>query len=433
MNLFKRFPSSSHAGAAYIATFITEAAVAVGYLLAFHIVAQVGATHFAEYALARRTLSLLAPLAVIGLDLGIVRYISYALQGSERRERAYLGAGLTLLVTATLCITIVLIVFRSVWAALFFADSGYADLISVMPLLLLGTGLHLLAYGYLRGHLRLAYANALSFLNLGVVPVVAVIVAGPAVSRILVMTGGIWVLTSAAAVASLRVTFRHITGQIRELARYGIPRVPGDLMRLALFALPGILVAHMTTIREAGIVAFGVAALGLVGSALAPVSLVLLPYVSRYVSTGTATELQGHLVSVARIAIALLVVLIVGFELFARTVVSLFLGADFVGGTNILRVMMLGAFPWGIYIIFRSVIDAYHVSPINARNSALAFVVFVASVVISQMLSLSTTGVVTAWVAALYVLGAMTIIDAIRVVRAVGRAATLRGLEGHAG
>ena len=77
----------------YVTTFITEALVVAGYLLAFKLVADnLGAGGFGEYALARRTLSLLLPLGVVGLDIGITRYVSYAAAERSPRSAGYVPA-----------------------------------------------------------------------------------------------------------------------------------------------------------------------------------------------------------------------------------------------------------------------------------------------------------------------------------------------------
>src|SRR5262249_30726160 len=63
----------------YAPTFLTEFAVMASqimvYKLAAHFLAKQG---FAEYALARRTVSLIFPIPVLGMAVGLPRYISYS-------------------------------------------------------------------------------------------------------------------------------------------------------------------------------------------------------------------------------------------------------------------------------------------------------------------------------------------------------------------
>ncbi len=97
----------------YVTTFITEALVVAGYLLAFKLVADhLGASGFGEYALARRTLSLLLPLGVVGLDIGITRYVSYASAEKSPSAAGYVPAGLILMLVAVAIVSAVLLAFN---------------------------------------------------------------------------------------------------------------------------------------------------------------------------------------------------------------------------------------------------------------------------------------------------------------------------------
>ena len=83
---------------------------------------------------------------------------------------------------------------------------------------------------------------------------------------------------------------------------------------------------------------------------------------------------------------------------------------------------MLGALPWGGYISLRSVIDARHKRAVNAINVAVAFAVFTVLMLVLQTWSDPATVVVPVFVVSLYVLGALTTIEVVRIARAVAPA-----------
>src|SRR5712691_2265044 len=88
----------------YVTTFLTEVLVITSYLVAFRLVAvHLGQNGFGEYALSRRTLSLVSPLAVLGLDVAIARFVAYAMGRRTGREAGYPGAAL-LIIAVTLAI-----------------------------------------------------------------------------------------------------------------------------------------------------------------------------------------------------------------------------------------------------------------------------------------------------------------------------------------
>src|SRR5439155_778057 len=80
---------------------------------------------------------------------------------------------------------------------------------------------------------------------------------------------------------------------------------------------PGILVAHSADIRVAGMVAFGVAAVSMIGSGLTPISFVLLPVAARLLAAGKVRQLRSEVVDVVGITLAATLVLVVVLEVFA--------------------------------------------------------------------------------------------------------------------
>lgn len=384
----------------------------VSYLLTFRLVAaQLGTTGFGEYALARRTLAVLVPLGALTLDVAVARYVAYATADRSPRTPRYVPAGIALVLVATTILSAVLLVFRAPLAYLFFGSSRYVDLITPMPLLVLGGGLHGIAYGQLRGRSQIQRANVLMAINHAIVPLAAVLLSGGSVARILLLLGGGWVLVSLGFLALAPMDLRAVPERIAELARYGVPRLPGALLQLTLFALPSLIVAHVADITVAGGVAFGVAAVGMLGTAMTPIGFVLLPAAARMMAAGSISELRRQVVQIARLSTIGLLVAIAITELFAPQIVTAYLGPRFASTGEALRVIAPAALPWGIYMSLASVIDAHHVRPVNARNMAIAFGIFVVLAGAALIASAPVLAIAGAFVVSLYVLGTLTLIE----------------------
>jgi len=399
-------------------TFATEAVVIASYLLAFRLVAtSLGTTGFGEYSLSRRTISLLLPLVLLGLDVGIARYVSYAAAERSPRAQGYPAAGLVIAAAAVTAVSIVLLLANQFWAQLFFGSSKYASLVLALPLVLAGAALHGIAYGYLRGLARIQRANLLMAANYGVVPLLAIVLFGSSAASILVAMGAGWAVVSLVPLFRLPMTTKDFRLRINELARFGVPRVPGDVFQLSLFAAPGILVAHAADIRLAGIVAFAIAALGMIGTGLTPVSFVLLPVAARMFAAGSIAGLRTRVLQVAGLTLGTTLVFVILLEIFAGPIVSIYLGPSFAAGADVLRLTLLAALPWGVYITLRSVIDAKHVQAINARNMIITFAVFVATTLVLRSAVDAVTGPIIAFVVALNVLAALTLFEVYRITR----------------
>ena len=400
----------------YITTFVAEAVVIASYLLAFRLVAAFDGTEgFGEYSLSRRTLSLLMPLAVLGVDLGIARYVAYAEAEKTGKSSSFAAASVIVLAAGVGVVSGVLVAATGFWSQVFFGSSTYSSLVLALPPLIAGAGLHTLAFGYLRGLDRIQEANVLMAVNMGLLPLAAIVAFHGSVLAILDAMGIGMTLVAGAVLMRLPLRFAELKDRLRVLLRFGIPRMPGDFFSLLLFALPGILVAHTADIRVAGIVAFGVAAVSMIGSSLTPVSFVLLPVAARLLAAGKVRQLRSEVVDVVGITLAGSLVLVVLLEVFAGPIVSIYLGPSFRSGVDVLRLTLLGALPWASYITLRSVIDARHVTPINARNLAISFLFAVVLAFGLQRVADSTTAAVLSFVLALWLLAALTMLEANRV------------------
>src|SRR5205807_353131 len=162
--------------------------------------------------------------------------------------------------------------FRTFWADIFFGSSAFVPLVAPMALLVAGNALFAVAYGNLRGHLRISQANALRVLVHAVLPLAAALFVRDSVATLLYVMGA---------------------------------------------------------------------------------GLVLLPVASRLLAAGSVERLRTQVFGIARVIVALILIGIVTFELFATPIVSIYLGPAFAGSVGTLRVLMLGALPWGLYISLR--------------------------------------------------------------------------------
>jgi O-antigen/teichoic acid export membrane protein len=135
-------------------------------------------------------------------------------------------------------------------------------------------------------------------------------------------------------------------------------------------------------------------------------------------ASGSVERLRAQVFGVARVVVALILVSIAIFEVFATQIVSAYLGPAFAGSVTTLRILMLGALPWGVYISLRSVIDARHKRAVNAINVGVSFAVFTVLMLLLQTRADAATVVVPVFVVSLYVLGTLTAIEVVRIARA---------------
>lgn len=401
----------------YLTTFAAEALVVASALLAYRVVAVgYGPVGFAEYAIARRSLTLFLPLCVVGLDVALPRLVAYSIELRPSATRSYLLAAVPIAAAGLALTSLTILLFPDVVSRLFFGSAELATLVIVLPLMLAGATSHVLLYGHLRGRSHIVQANLLMVANHAMVPLLMVLMGGP-LERVLASIGVGWIVVTAVAFAATERSATDIAPLSRDLARIGVRRVPGDMVQLLFFALPVILTAQIGGLAEAGVVAFGITALGMIGSSLTPVGFVMLPLAARMMGRGSMADLRIHVVDMLRIVGPMVVLGVVALEVFAEEIVVGYLGPEFSGSTAYLRLILLGAVPWGVHIVLRSIVDARHERAVNARNLTISFVVFVLVAALGVGLDGGVGGVLVGFVIGLVTIGALTLAESYRALR----------------
>jgi O-antigen/teichoic acid export membrane protein len=364
----------------YGGTFATGFAVLGCQLMTYKLAAHfLGKTGFAEYALARRTISIIYPIVLLGLGVGLPRYVATAaVRGNQESKGRYLGAALWCVGLSALVCAAAINVFPRGLGYLFFGSREYAFLLFPMSLVVTGTSLHALGYSYFRGTLNMRAANLLQLLNLGLLPLTVFFFYGRSIRAALAALGigSIGIAAGALLFTPWTAVRRDNRLQVKELLRFGIQRVPGDFILMAMFALPATFVAHQSGIRAAGFVAFGISMLNVIGSFFEPFGLILLPKAGSLLAAGRNRELRKQVWVLIRVTLAVSTVLVIGIAAGAETLIRLYLGKDFTEGAGILRLVLLAGVPYSFYTVVRNVIDAFHELGITTVILAAGFGIF---------------------------------------------------------
>jgi len=421
----------------YWPTLATEFTVILAQIVAYKLAAHfLGKNGFAEYAVARRAATLISPLPLLGLAVGLPRYIAYSLgqqsmgqsnigQQSLTRSDApaaarYYGATLRCVVCALILCLAALNFLNQQFAFLFFGDRAYAPLIFPVSLMVLGLCLHSVVYSYFRGHLAMRRANLLQLINLAGIPIFCFATLHQSAARLIFSLGLLWSVVAFAALCFTPVQefVRPARGETRELLRYGVPRLPGEFALMALLALPVILVAHRSGVQQAGFVAFGISVLSMIGGIFAPLGLILLPKASSLLASGKTAELRVHVARLVRVSVAIAAVATVLVCALAHPLVRIYLGEGFDQAAVALQLIVLGAIPYALFTVLRNLIDAFHRDAVTAVITACGFAVFALAAWLGRGHMVAGREVLFAFLLALVTLGGAALIECGRILRA---------------
>jgi len=405
----------------YVITFATEFIVLISSLLVYKLAAIVlGNTGFSEYALSRRILSFIQPAALMGLTVGIPRFMGYHSMSSKDKSDLYFFSGAVITCLTVLIIIPIFLLLRYQISFLLFASSDYSHFIFPINLLLVGTIVHLLCYSYFRGRLFMLKANILQTVNIAILPLAVFGFAKDTVN-VLMLLGAARCLIS---LVSLYIIFRQLTLldlrknivlYSKELLRYSIPRVPGDFGWAALLSLVAFFTAHSSGVIEAGNVAFGISLLVAGGSLLSPIGIVLLPHASRMVARLQIPELRVFVKRILFMSVLLAVFGVIILEIFGNRIIELYLGHNFVGMTFVLKILIIASIPYAIFVTMVNVIDSFYIKAMNTKNILISLSFFLLCGGVTTIIGGDYLYIVIEFVSAFAILGFLTLIDVKRI------------------
>lgn len=360
----------------HLLTFLAEGAVLVATVLVYKLAAdRLGGEGFERYTVVRRTVSFLQMIGLCGLAVGLVR--SVAMVASPGRRVGLLRRATRRIAGVSVLVLGIAAVLPGPLALLFFGSADLAGLSLPIALLTTGLMLHVLVYGHLRGTHRMTAANMLQVLGMAVVPNAAMLVFGD-LAQVLWATGSAWLVLSGAVLAWAwnEAPVERDPADERRMLRYGMLRLPGDVIFAGLLTLPVYLVNHVQGLSVGAQLAFGITLINVAGAAYSPLSLLLLPSAAGLVARRAWGELDLRIARVMRLSIGSALLLLAGFELLATPFLRAYLGEAGAAMEVICRAVFVGAFFYGVFVALRSVLDAYYTAPRNTFNLAWSFVLF---------------------------------------------------------
>jgi O-antigen/teichoic acid export membrane protein len=398
-------------------TIATEMLVTIAGILVLKFAGSLlGPVGFGEYSLSRRAVGMLYLPLVMGLGIAAPRYIAIARAGAMNgyTESAFATATLTAGLLPPFTVIMLLNVAPALGAVILFGSASLAHLVPPATIALAGIALHSMVYAIYRGRSEMRLANILQSIDFAVVPVVAFLVSENDAAAVLTTTGAGWLMVS--GVALLHVLYRErrqwrgfatMREHLAVLLRFGLPRVPGEFALVGLFAIPSLLAVHAHGVVAAGQFSAALSVLTMAAGTFAPVGLVVLPRASAQVATGNLPALRHLVLRILGGGILLAALGVAIGELLIPPFIQWYFGEEFLPAVPYFRAVLLGAIPYSVYILLRSVLDALDVKAVNSRNLVISMCVAVILCLVNRSLIWMSGSIV----ASLVLLGSLTLRD----------------------
>ncbi len=380
----------------------------------------IGATAVAEYLLLRRVVNWLQSGVQLGLFVAIPRFVAHAHGTADGRQEQYFAAAATCLAVLTITVSAALLLWRNNFAWLLFGAGKLSYLVLPLTLMMSGFVTHVMAYGYLRGCMRLTAANTLQIWNLCLVPVIALLLcaSSKSVSLVINVASVIMICSSVfvslASLRRLKCRRASLFHAAVELLRYGIARVPGDFGYNALFALAPVIATRFLPLEQVAPLLLGTSLVMAASISVGPLGIVLLTKISVAVAQDRLEQNRAPLE--AMLHAVLDVSLFITFQLivFTDCILQIWVGPSLAAGATVVRLVVLAIPFFLLFSAARSVIDAVTEKAENSRNILLSNLVFFLAAVLSitvvkRAFLLALLGL--GFVSALLLLAVMTLVS----------------------
>ena len=363
-------------------TFIAEAIVLIAFFFIYRLIGNnFGPEGVGEYSLVKRVIGFLEPLLLLGLGMGIPRYI--AMSHSKEERSVYIKSGTLIVMFLTFIFLIFTNLFKEYFAKIFFGDINYVNLILPLSFLMAGLVLYGLVYSYFRGRLLVKTFNFLQIINLALVPLIILIFfRNITIDKFISLTGIVtFIISFIFSLFFIKEIFPgvrklELKNSFKNLLYYSVSRIPSSFALAGFFSLGPIFAVHFTSIREVGYFSVSQSLLSAVGTVIAPLGLILLPKISNMIAHKRDEEIKENLNHLIGASIQLSIFLCLQLIIFADLIIKNWLGLEFLDAVPVMRIAFCSLFFYFFFRAVASILDAAEVKPINTINLFISLGIF---------------------------------------------------------
>ena len=379
----------------FLITYIVEGiTLIIGFYVFKLVFIKFGENGFNEFTIGRRIIGVLQTISLLGFGVGLPRFISFTKSNDTQLITSYIYTSYKIILFFCFTLSLILFFFRNELSYLLFKSYDYQNLI--LPILIFNLGLtfHSIVYSTLRGLLKIETFNLLQFINLAFITISLVFLVNN-IKNYFFSAGILYLLVSYIFFYLVirknfkknNLTSKKYYNECKELKKYSIKRVPGDIAYSLVFYLPVLFSTHIYDVNIAAFLSFSLSYLNLHAAIYSPIGIILLPKLSELLGQKHYKDFKKYVnLLLIFTIISAIILTIINFTILSNFVISKFFGKDYLKYIMITKIITLSILPFVFFIIFRNVFDAYYVSPVNAYNIIISIIIFVTTFTFSKFI-----------------------------------------------
>jgi len=344
-----------------------------------------GTSGYGEFSIAKRTSGVISYVMFIGMGIALPKYLAtYRQMGDRINEARYIISALLMIGAASFITLVIIITSRESLAQILFVENGFSGYI--LPILLYAFSMTLVSviYSYYRGYDKFIMYNISQIIVQAVTLFLAFIFDKDVVDLLYawsIVTGGYGIYFCWKTWfcfypnAQIKSLINDLKPVIVELAKFCIPRVPGEFILFAYGVTPLIIINHKLGMETSAYFAAATSINTMVTPFFGFVGVVLLPLVSKSIVSNQFSEAESKIKILARIYLVLCISGIAFVEAFAPFLVNLLFSPQYLPAVPIVRILILAILPNSFYLLLRNPLDGISRIPYNTINLLISFLV----------------------------------------------------------
>lgn len=389
---------------------ITQALISLGSFLLLPLVTKtLGSYNYGLWVQINITVSLLAPLALMGLSMGIIRFLSSEKDIDKIRE-GFFSVLIFVALTGLLISTLVFLL-SDLLAIYLFKDISTSYLIKAGALLILLSSITQIStfyfriFRYVRTFALLTLFQAFGQLILTLIFLFMGFGLLGVISAVLIIQSLLFFISIFKIVSQIGFKIPQFK-YIRDYLNYSVPLTPNSLIRWITDSSDRYMVAYFLGLSQVGIYSASYAIGNLIQLFITPIQLILFPELSKLFDEGKIDEVKSYLSYSMKYFLLIAIPTVFGLSALAKPMLEIFTTQEFISGSIVIPFIALSGLLSGI---FQIVINITHLVKKTKFNLYIHIFVALLNVVFNFLL-IPSIGIVGAAIATLISYTLMAII-----------------------
>lgn len=389
---------------------ITQALTNLGGFFLLPLITKIlGSYDYGIWAQISSTVSLLSPLALMGLSMGVIRFLSSEKDKEKIREGFF--SVVFFVAFAGLLVSIVVFLLSDFLAASIFKDTHTSGYLKVGAFLIFLSAIDQISIYYFRVSRQTeTFAILTLFQTFGqLILISSLLLMGfglfGVISAVLIVQGLLFIISVYKIISQIGFRIPRFT-QIGEYLKYSVPLTPNSLIKWITDSSDRYMVSYFLGLSQVGIYSASYAIGNLIHLFITPIQLILFPELSRLFDEGKIDEVKIYLGYSMKYFLLIAIPAVFGLSSLAKPMLKIFTTQEFISGSIVIPFIALSGLLSGI---FQIVINITHLVKKTKFNLYIHTFAALLNVVFNILL-IPSIGIVGAAIATLISYALMVVI-----------------------